>query len=80
MLATAPEHQASWFFDTGATAPGHSAQTLSHVQPYSGVDQVTIGDGHSLPILNTGNKSFFFPSKVFFLNQDQVTKQTRLKG
>ncbi|RVW60898.1 Retrovirus-related Pol polyprotein from transposon RE1 [Vitis vinifera] len=63
MLATAPDHQASWFFDTEATAPGHSAQTLSHVQPYSGVDQVTIGDGHSLPILNTGNKSFFFPSK-----------------
>ncbi|RVW80238.1 Retrovirus-related Pol polyprotein from transposon RE1 [Vitis vinifera] len=58
-------HQDSWFFDTGATHHlSHSAQTLSNVQPYSGADQVTIGDGHSLPILNT----------------DQVTKQTLLKG
>ena len=70
MLAAAPNHQDSWFFDTGATHHlSHSAQTLSHVQPYSGADQVTIGDGHSLPILNTGNKSFFFHSKVFCLNQ-----------
>ncbi|RVX10831.1 Retrovirus-related Pol polyprotein from transposon RE2 [Vitis vinifera] len=61
----APNHQDSWFFDTGATHHlSHSAQTLSNVQPYSGADQVTIGDGHSLPILNT----------------DQVTKQTLLKG
>ncbi|KAJ9672694.1 hypothetical protein PVL29_026062 [Vitis rotundifolia] len=45
MLATAPDHQDSWFFDTGATHHlSHSAQTLSHVQPYSGADQVTIGD------------------------------------
>ncbi|RVW62840.1 Retrovirus-related Pol polyprotein from transposon RE2 [Vitis vinifera] len=65
MLAAAPNHQDSWFFDTGATHHlSHSAQTLSNVQPYSGADQVTIGDGHSLPILNT----------------DQVTKQTLLKG
>ncbi|RVW25337.1 hypothetical protein CK203_106804 [Vitis vinifera] len=65
MLAATPNHQDSWFFDTGATHHlSHSAQTLSHVQPYSGADQVTIGDGHSLPILNT----------------DQVTKQTLLKG
>nr|CAN74920.1 hypothetical protein VITISV_022026 [Vitis vinifera] len=65
MLATTPDHQDSWFFDTGATHHlNHSAQTLSHVQPYSGANQVTIGDGHSLPILNT----------------DQVTKQTLLKG
>ncbi|RVW14006.1 Retrovirus-related Pol polyprotein from transposon RE1 [Vitis vinifera] len=65
MLAIAPDHQDSWFFDTGATHHlSHSAQTLSHVQPYSGADQVTIADGHSLPILNT----------------DQVTKQTLLKG
>ena len=70
MLAAAPNHQDSWFFDTGATHHlSHSAQTLSNVQPYSGADQVTIGDGHSLPILNTGNKSFFFHSKVFCLNQ-----------
>ncbi|KAL6316746.1 hypothetical protein AAG906_020430 [Vitis piasezkii] len=42
----------------------HSAQTLSHVQPYSDADQVTIGDGQSLPIHNT----------------DQVTKKTLLQG
>ncbi|RVW18021.1 Retrovirus-related Pol polyprotein from transposon RE2 [Vitis vinifera] len=59
MLATAPDHQDSWFFDTGATHHlSHSAQTLSHVQPYSGADQVTIGDGHSLPILNTAFKPY----------------------
>ncbi|RVW64436.1 Retrovirus-related Pol polyprotein from transposon RE1 [Vitis vinifera] len=70
MLAAAPDHQDSWFFDTGATHHlSHSAQTLSCVQPYSGTDQVTIGDGNSLPILNTGTKSFFFPSKTFSLNQ-----------
>ncbi|KAJ9691425.1 hypothetical protein PVL29_013564 [Vitis rotundifolia] len=41
MLATAPDHQDSWFFDTGATHHlSHSSQTLSHVQPYSGADQV----------------------------------------
>ncbi|RVX07394.1 Retrovirus-related Pol polyprotein from transposon RE1 [Vitis vinifera] len=54
MLAAAPDHQDSWFFDTGATHHlSHSAQTLSCVQPYSGTDQVTIGDGNSLPILHT---------------------------
>ncbi|KAL6335516.1 hypothetical protein AAG906_030644 [Vitis piasezkii] len=64
------DHQDSWFFDTGATHHlSHSAQTLSCVQPYSGTDQVTIGDGNSLPILHTGTKSFFFPSKTFSLNQ-----------
>ncbi|RVW48987.1 Retrovirus-related Pol polyprotein from transposon TNT 1-94 [Vitis vinifera] len=70
MLAAAPDHQDSWFFDTGATHHlSHSAQTLSCVQPYSGTDQVTIGDGNSLPILHTGTKTFFFPSKTFSLNQ-----------
>ena len=70
MLVAAPEHQDSWFFDIGDTHHlTHSAQTLSHVQPYSGVDQVTIGDGQSLPIHNIGNKLFPFPSKVFCLNQ-----------
>nr|CAN75274.1 hypothetical protein VITISV_043735 [Vitis vinifera] len=40
MLAKTPDHQDSWFFDTGATHHlSHSAQTLSHVQPYSGADQ-----------------------------------------
>ena len=47
----------------------HSAQTLSYVQPYSDADQVTIGDGQSLPIHNTGKKLFPFSSKVFCLNQ-----------
>ena len=70
MLVAAPEHQDSWFFDIGDTHHlTHSAQTLSHVQPYSGVDQVTIGDGQSLPIHNIGNKLFPFPSKVLCLNQ-----------
>ncbi|RVW86356.1 Retrovirus-related Pol polyprotein from transposon RE1 [Vitis vinifera] len=70
MLAAAPDHQDSWFFDTGATHHlSHSTQTLSCVQPYSGTDQVTIGDGNSLPILHIGTKSFFFPSKTFSLNQ-----------
>nr|CAN82610.1 hypothetical protein VITISV_021745 [Vitis vinifera] len=55
MHAAAPDHQDSWFFDTGATHHlSHSAQTLSCVQPYLGTDQVTIGDGNSLPILHTG--------------------------
>ena len=46
MFAAAPEHQDSWFFDTGATHHlTYSAQTLSHVQSYFGAEQVTIGDG-----------------------------------
>ena len=70
ILVVTPEHQDSWFFDTRATHHLiHSAQTLSHVQPYSGADQVTIGDGQSLPIHNTCNKLFSFSSKVFCLNQ-----------
>nr|CAN82380.1 hypothetical protein VITISV_021579 [Vitis vinifera] len=38
-------------------------------QGNNGTDQVTIGDSNSLPILHTGTKSFFFPSKTFSLNQ-----------
>ncbi|RVX00744.1 hypothetical protein CK203_026471 [Vitis vinifera] len=65
----------------------HSAQTLFCVHPYSGTDQVTIGDGNSLPILHTVSPnsawimlfSFEFHSSYFFV-KDQVTKKILLKG
>ena len=46
-----------WFLDTGAThhlAKDHTI--LSNVHPYLGTDQVTIGNGHTLPIAHTGKK------------------------
>ncbi|KAL6327299.1 hypothetical protein AAG906_018599 [Vitis piasezkii] len=43
--------------------------------PYSSLDQVTIGDGNSLPILNTVPISF-----LLFLCQGSVTKKILLKG
>ncbi|KAL6314025.1 hypothetical protein AAG906_011759 [Vitis piasezkii] len=61
----------------------HSAQTLSHVQLYSGANQVTIGGGQSLPIHNTGNKRFPFSSKfhsTYFFVKYLVTKKTLLQG
>ena len=59
-----------WFFDTCAThhlAKHHTS--LSNVHPYLGTDQVTIGNGHTLPIAHTGKKQFSYSSDQFILQQ-----------
>ena len=40
-----------WFLDTGATYHlTNNSQLLSNLQPYIGSNQVTVGNGQSLPI------------------------------
>ena len=59
-----------WFFDTGSThrlAKDHTS--LSNVHPYLGTDQVTIGNGHTLPIAHTGEKQFSYSFDQFLLQQ-----------
>ena len=69
MLASGTTSE-DWFFYTGAThhlAKDHTI--LSNVHPYLGTDQVTIGNGHTLPIAHTGKKQFSYSSYQFILQQ-----------
>ena len=53
---------AQWIPDSGATH--HMTPVLHHlqqIQPYNGNDHVTVGNGHSMPISNTGTA--FCPSR-----------------
>ena len=59
-----------WFFDTGAThrlAKDHTS--LSNVHPHLGTDQVTIGNGHTLPIAHTSKKQFSYSFYQLILQQ-----------
>ena len=62
--------QDDWFFDTRATHHlTNNSQSLEDVKPYLGSDQVTIGNGQSLPIRHCGNKLFSTSSRQFQLQQ-----------
>ncbi|KAL6315876.1 hypothetical protein AAG906_012212 [Vitis piasezkii] len=77
MLVAAPEHQDSWFIDTRATH--HltlSAQTLSHVQPYSGTDQVTISDALIHTDLWGPASSFNNSARYFLIFIDDYSRST----
>ncbi|RVX20171.1 hypothetical protein CK203_004458 [Vitis vinifera] len=52
--------------------------TLFDVQPYSGTDQVTIGNGKKISILHTGSK--ILPSTFKNFHLQKVTKKVLLQG
>ena len=69
MMATSGSSplQEDWFFDTGATHHlADNTRLISDVNPFSGLDQVTIGNRLPLPIHNIG-KRFCDSSNKFCL-------------
>ncbi|GMP89176.1 hypothetical protein CsSME_00040856 [Camellia sinensis var. sinensis] len=64
----------TWYVDSAATSHiTNDLNQLSDYQPYQGTDQVTIGDGSSLPIHHIGNGLLPTPS-------DKDTKSILYKG
>jgi hypothetical protein len=60
--------QSSWILDTGAT--DHFTPDISHIpdcHEYRGNEQVTVGNGQSLPINHTGNSQLYASSHLFKL-------------
>uniref|UniRef100_A0A2N9G9X8 Integrase catalytic domain-containing protein n=1 Tax=Fagus sylvatica TaxID=28930 RepID=A0A2N9G9X8_FAGSY len=60
--------QSSWISDTGAT--NHFTPDISHIpdcHEYRGNEQVTVGNGQSLPINHTGNSQLYASSHLFKL-------------
>uniref|UniRef100_A0A2N9HHM9 CCHC-type domain-containing protein n=1 Tax=Fagus sylvatica TaxID=28930 RepID=A0A2N9HHM9_FAGSY len=63
-------NQSSWISDTGAT--DHFTPDISHIpdcHDYRGTDQVTVGNGQSLPITHTGNSQLYASSHLFKLRK-----------
>ncbi|CAL5401450.1 unnamed protein product [Camellia sinensis] len=61
----------TWYVDSAATSHiTNDLNQLSDYQPYQGTDQVTIGDGSSLPIHHIGNG--LLPTPSFPLKLQQV--------
>ncbi|KAI8567465.1 hypothetical protein RHMOL_Rhmol02G0123900 [Rhododendron molle] len=60
----------NWYLDSAATNHvTNDAQNLDYYQPYSGFDQVTVGNGASLPIQHTGKGLLPTPNYSFQLNK-----------
>jgi hypothetical protein len=60
--------QSSWISDTGAT--DHFTPDISHIpdrHEYCGNEQVTVGNGQSLPIKHSGNSQLYASSHLFKL-------------
>lgn len=58
LTVSAPAGAPIWYVDTGASAHmTASPSTLKFSQPYSGKDQVIVGNGDSLPISHNGSHS-----------------------
>ncbi|KAF7146350.1 hypothetical protein RHSIM_Rhsim04G0108900 [Rhododendron simsii] len=75
-------HHYDWFPDTGAThhvTPDLS--TITHSEPYQGVDQLRVGNGKGLSISNVGTSFLSSPHSTFKLsNVLHVTQKTLLSG
>lgn len=68
-LTDAPD-SSTWFLDS--TATNHFTNDLNNLntyQPYLGPDQVTMGDGSTLPIHHTGNGILSTPTMPFTFNK-----------
>ena len=66
--ATATSHT-PWYLDSAATDHiTHDLHHLSHTQPYHGSDQITVGNGTTVPIHNTGKGLLPTPHCSFRLN------------
>ncbi|PKU80692.1 Retrovirus-related Pol polyprotein from transposon TNT 1-94 [Dendrobium catenatum] len=59
-----------WFLDSGATSHmTNSLENLSIAAPYTGTDNITIGDGSSVSIENSGKGLLPTPSRKILLSQ-----------
>jgi histone deacetylase 1/2 len=68
-LATHPSTTPSWLLDSGASH--HVTSDLNNLSlhaPYSGTDDIMIGDGSTLPITHTGSTSLTTPLHTFQLH------------
>ncbi|PKU62337.1 Retrovirus-related Pol polyprotein from transposon TNT 1-94 [Dendrobium catenatum] len=60
----------NWFLDSGASAHlTNSLDNLSIASPYQGSDSITIGDGRSMSIANSGTGSLPIPARKLTLDQ-----------
>lgn len=70
-VASAPSSSstANWYVDSAATTHvTPDLDNLHHYKPYYGYDQVTVGNGTSIPIQHTGQGILSTPSYPFKLN------------
>ncbi|KAM2308323.1 hypothetical protein EV2_031220 [Malus domestica] len=59
----------TWLLDSGASSHmTYSSTNLQNPEPYTGPEQVYIGDGKGLPILNSGSSTLNTGSHCFDLN------------
>lgn len=67
--STSTPGQSNWYLDSAAT--NHITTDVHHLDsysPYSGLDQVTVGNGASLPIHHTGKGLLSTPHHTFQLS------------
>ncbi|KAI0509831.1 hypothetical protein KFK09_010428 [Dendrobium nobile] len=70
LLATNTTPDSSWYLDSGASAHlTNSMDNLSLSRPYQGSDTITIGDGTSVGITNTGAGLLPNPSRKLHLSK-----------
>ncbi|PKU65197.1 Retrovirus-related Pol polyprotein from transposon TNT 1-94 [Dendrobium catenatum] len=63
-LASSDSPDTTWFLDSGASSHlTNSLENMSIAQSYHGADNVTVGDGNSVPIAHTGSGILPTPSR-----------------
>ena len=56
MVSSSSPRPKDWFFDARVTHHlTKNSMPFTNLRPYSGSDQVTVGNGHSIPMFHTGN-------------------------
>ena len=64
-----PPIVSTWLPDTGATHyMTNSTGNLTSFVPYTGIDTVSVGNGHQLPITHIGHKQLLGSNSKFLLN------------
>ncbi|GKA73897.1 hypothetical protein Tco_0780199 [Tanacetum coccineum] len=70
----------AWNMDTGASSNlNNSVHSLSTILNSCLYSTVSVGDGHSIPVTNTGHSIFPTPSKSLYLKNDFMTRRVLLR-
>ncbi|KAI0510566.1 hypothetical protein KFK09_011171 [Dendrobium nobile] len=66
LAAQIESNPSNWYLDSGSTSHlTSSLDNMSNITPYQGSDMITVGDGRSVNIANTGNGLLPTPSNVW---------------
>ncbi|RVW58434.1 Retrovirus-related Pol polyprotein from transposon RE1 [Vitis vinifera] len=79
--SNAEQEEETWFADSGANQ--HITANLEHLtlqQPYTGQENVAVGNGQGLSIAHTGTTIFHTPEAKLNLKRDIQTGATLLEG